>query len=83
MSAGSNPSKHETLKHCCLMLGQRRRRWTNIKTEEFQWALFVGMGQSESTSYLNQLVCANKSLHLFLRHHNYVSMFCLCYSIII
>ena len=38
------PRKHVTLKQCCFfMLGQRQRRWPNIKTTLFQCIVFVGL----------------------------------------
>ena len=36
------PSKHSILDQCCLMLGQRRRRWINIKSALSQSIVFSG-----------------------------------------
>ena len=38
------PGKHETFTHFGSMLGQRRRRWTNIEPKMGKWLVFAGYG---------------------------------------
>ena len=83
----TNPSKHDTLNNVGVMLGQRRRRWTNIRPTLSQCVVFAGIdwwphvSMTASYSVWPSILYSHSALRVYVNlqpHHHYIVNF-LCF----